>query len=184
VGLPAIYGGDDGLEIHGPGFDYVAPGADVARLRLPELCNCIRTATRGIPGALVECKRYSASVHFRQVPPQQVEDLMNTVRPCVDASLFDVRLGHCVMEIRPRINWDKGAAAEWLLQKQRGLVQQAFCLGDDETDEDMFRRMHGAVTVRVTDSRDVASAATYRVERRNVDDLLEGLLDTIHGLTL
>jgi trehalose 6-phosphate phosphatase len=184
VGLPAIYGGDHGLEIRGPGFDYVAPGAESARLRLPELCNCIRTATRAIPGALVECKRYSASVHFRQVPPHQADDLMNIVHQCVDGSLFEVRMGQCVMEIRPRIDWDKGAAADWLVRKQRGLARQAICLGDDETDEDMFRRMPGAVTVRVTQSKDVISAATYRVERRSVDNLLEGLLDTIHGLTL
>lgn len=183
VGLPLIYGGDHGLEIRGPAFEHVAPGAEAARMRLPAICNSIRSAARGIPGALVESKRYSASVHFRHVPVYQVPELAGIVRGCVDDPCFEVRMGHCVMEVRPRVNWDKGIAAEWLLRKHAARPEQAICLGDDETDEDMFRRLAGAVTVRVA-AAGVPSSAAYRVERRDVDDVLQGLLDTIHGLAV
>jgi len=181
VGLPVIYGGDHGLEIHGAEFDFVAPGAEAARLELPAICNEIRGRTAHIPGALVEVKRFTASVHYRQVKGELTSQLTEIVGSVVDTMRFELRHGHCVIEIRPRVNWGKGQAVRWLLDRAGAVEQQVVCIGDDETDEDMFNAVPGAVNVRVTSAGETNSAAQYWLERHDVPVFLEELRDLVQG---
>jgi trehalose 6-phosphate phosphatase len=182
VGLPIVYAGDHGFEIHAPDFEFVAPGAESIRLQIPAACNQIRQAIRHIPGAFVEAKRLCASVHFRQVAPEHVPALRDLVVKCVDSSRFDVRSGNCVLELRPRLNWNKGEAVRWFLERNGATAEQAICIGDDETDEDMFRRLPQAVNIRVLNSPNPATAAKYCVTRPEVAQFLHGILEVIHGL--
>jgi len=184
VGLPLIYGGDHGLEIHGSDFEFVVPGVNGVRLRIPALCNEIRRKTREIPGVLVEGKRFTASVHYRQVAPDQIPELFDICRQTVDSNRFELRDGHCVVEIRPRVNWGKGDAVQWILDRNHASPEQAICIGDDETDEDMFRQVPKAVNVRIMKSLSSPSAARYSLSRDEVPVFLEGLIDLIHGLSL
>jgi len=182
VGLPIVYAGDHGLEIHAPDFEFVAPGAESIRRHLPAACNQIRHAIRHIPGAFVEAKRLSASVHFRQVAPEHVPALRDVVMKCVDFSRFDLRSGNCVLELRPRLDWNKGEAVQWLLERNGATAAQAICIGDDETDEDMFRRVPQAVNIRVLNNPNSTTAAKYCVTRSEVAQFLRGILEVIHGL--
>jgi trehalose-phosphatase len=182
VGLPIVYAGDHGFEIHAPDFEFVAPGAESVRLQIPAACNQIRQAIRHIPGAFVEAKRLSASVHFRQVAPEHVAALGDLVAKCVDFSRFDLRAGNCVLELRPRLDWNKGEAVRWLLDRNGATPEQAICIGDDETDEDMFRCVPEAVNIRVLNSSNPATAARYCVTRPEVSQFLNGILEVIHGL--
>jgi trehalose-phosphatase len=182
VGLPIIYVGDLGLEIHSPDFEYFVPGADSVRLQLPAICNEIRQSIRDIPGALVEAKRLTASVHYRQVQPEHVAALRDAVNRCVDPFRFEVRVSKCVFEIRPRLNWNKGDAVEWILQRYGGRAEQAICMGDDDTDEDMFHRVARGINIRVLDDDCASTAAPYRIRQRQVANFLVGVLDTIHGV--
>jgi trehalose 6-phosphate phosphatase len=183
VGLPIIYGGDHGLEIHGSDFDYVAPGAEATRLLLPAICNALREGVQAIPGALVEAKRFTASLHYRLVEPDRIESLKAAVNECVDSSRFRVTDGKCVIEIRPRLCWNKGDATEWILGRGGAKPQQAICLGDDETDEDMFRRVPQGINVRILDSDTSRTSAPYSLKRCEVTAFLKGVLDVIQGIS-
>jgi trehalose-phosphatase len=182
VGLPVIYGGDHGLEIHAPDIEFIAPGAEAVRLALPAECNRIRQAIRHIPGAFVETKHLSASVHFRQAAPEHVPALTDIVLRCMDASRFEVRTGNCVLELRPRLNWNKGDAVQWVLERYRAVADQAICIGDDDTDEDMFRRLPGAVNIRVLNGPISTTSAQYCITQPEVPGLLHGILEVIHGM--
>lgn len=182
VGLPLIYVGDHGLEIHAPDFEFIAPGADPIRLQLPAACNQIRQAIRHIPGAFVETKRLSASVHYRQAAPEHIPALKSVVLGCVDSSRFEVRPGNCVLELRPRINWNKGDAVQWILERSGAVSEQAICIGDDDMDEDMFRRLPEAVNIRVLNGPAPATAARYCVTRPEVSEFLHGIVEVIQGM--
>jgi trehalose 6-phosphate phosphatase len=182
VGLPIIYGGDHGLEIHGSDFEHLVPGADAARLQLPAICNEIRKTIQHIPGALVEAKRLTASVHYRQVSPDDVPALERAVNKCVDPVRFEVRDGRYVLEIRPRLNWSKVDAAGWILRKSRARAEQSICIGGDEADEDMLLSVPRGINIRTGDSTAVAPGGTHCIQRTEVASFLGAILDIIHGL--
>lgn len=183
VGLPVIYGGDHGFEIHGPEFQFVVPEAEVARRRLPAICNDIRQKTTHIPGTLVEAKRYTASIHYRQVRAELVPEVLSIVRSAVDSAEFEIREGHCVFEVRPRLAWGKGEAVKWILDRYAAADAQAVCLGDDETDEDMFRCLPRAVNIRVDRPSEISTSAQYCIRQDSVAELIEGLREIVQGLS-
>ena len=131
----------------------------------------------------MEAKRLTASVHYRQVQPGDVPALKTCIEESVDPFQFEVRHGQHVFEIRPRLNWNKGDAVEWILEKSRACGEQAICIGDDETDEDMFRRLPEGINIRIQDFDDAATAAPYCIRRAEVASFLRGILDVIHGMS-
>ncbi|MDX2150271.1 MAG: trehalose-phosphatase [Bryobacteraceae bacterium] len=181
IGLPITYGGDHGLELHAPDFDFVVPEANALRARLPQLANRLRECTQGIPGALVEVKRFCASIHYRLVDPRDIDALRLIVHGVVQLTPFEVHEGKCVLEIRPRVGWGKGHAVSWLLERYGASPRQAICLGDDETDEDMFRWLPSALNIRVVDGAATATSAPFCIQRPHVAELLDGLADAVDG---
>jgi trehalose 6-phosphate phosphatase len=181
VGLPLVFAGDHGLHIHAPDFDFVHPEAEAFRKQLGELSNQIRQSLQHVSGALVEAKTFSASVHYRHVPPENVAAVREAVSERLEGSAFELREGHCVFEVRPRLKWDKGDAVAWLLQRSGAEPEQAICIGDDQTDEDMFRRVPDAVTIRVSSDYSETTAAAYILSRTAVAEFLHGLADVAEG---
>jgi trehalose 6-phosphate phosphatase len=175
-----VYAGNHGFEIRGPGgtaLSYEVGGdfvEDVERIR-----DVLAERAGLIPGAWVEDKGHSLSVHYRQTPPERVPD----VEAAVDGALADAprlrkHLGKMVFEIRPRIDWDKGRAVLWLLEALdlEGDEVLPFYVGDDVTDEDAFRALAGrGVGVLVADAPR-ASAAHFRLQDTDeVREFLDGL---------
>jgi trehalose-phosphatase len=114
-----------------------------------------------LPGVIIENKRYGLSVHYRNLPRRF-------------RSLFQKKLagfrseyrhypvlwgrGKQLWEARLNVPWDKGKAALYLSKKFPKALPIA--LGDDKTDEDMFRAMKSkGITIRV--GRSKRSAAEY-----------------------
>jgi trehalose 6-phosphate phosphatase len=182
IGLPIMYAGDYGLEIHAPDVQFTVPEADSVRRKLPELCNRIREGIQHVPGALVEAKHLTASVHFRQVDSDLVPGLLDLVRNCVAGTAFEVRRGKCAFEVRPRVDWTTGDAVSWMLRRNSAVPEQAICFGDDETDEDMFRQVSGAVRIRVTDGQTISTAAPYCVLRDDLGRVLNGIADVAEAI--
>jgi trehalose 6-phosphate phosphatase len=149
IELPLIYAGDHGVEIRGPGFAFTAPGSEWVRDELPGVCERVRENTRHIPGVLLESTRFTANVHIRDVAPDRVPELHRAMCACVDQRTYEVRSGRFVWEIRPRLQWDKGDAARWILHRYHGSQQHTICLGDDCTDAEMFHRLPRAVNIQV-----------------------------------
>jgi trehalose-phosphatase len=80
---------------------------------------------------------------------------------CFGGSL-GLRAGKRALEVRPRVEWHKGSAVDYI-RRQAGFEDAlCICIGDDVTDETMFRAFPDHLTVRV--GWHAGSAAQYYVE--------------------
>ena len=129
---------------------------------LQELVTNLSRILAGFPGAWIQDKGLSVSIHYRQVNPADVPRLIDVVRnaakPSLDAQKFILRSGKMVLEIRPAVNWHKGKAVEWLAQKMSPNCTEPLkiYIGDDDTDEDVSWHGPGRlryVSVRITTPR-------------------------------
>ncbi|HET6572555.1 MAG TPA: trehalose-phosphatase [Fimbriiglobus sp.] len=167
VGVTGIaYAGNHGLEIQGPGFEFREPGAAALVEELAAITAELTAALADVPGAWVQNKVLSASVHFRQTPPALVPRVKEVVEQVVGPhrERFVLRGGKMVREVRPAVDWHKGRAVRWLWERLTAGDPNpvAIYLGDDATDEDAFRAIPDGVTVMVGPSRQ--TAARYRLD--------------------
>jgi alpha,alpha-trehalase len=99
-----------------------------------------------IPGAAVEDNKFSVTIHYRnvgsQAQQQAVIDAVNSyVRAGDRAKSLVVRPGKMVVELRPAVEWHKGAAIDYIVRQlcQRngwtGDSVAVLAVGDDHTDE-------------------------------------------------
>jgi len=154
VGLPGlIYAGNHGLEIAGPDFAFVEPGAAECRDKLGELVAALASRLHSIVGVLVEDKGLTASVHYRQVASERWEDVRHQVHTVLAGRdhPFVLTTGHQVFNLRPRVYWDKGNAVAWIANSIGRPGALIVYLGDDVTDEDAFAALPEAITVKVGD---------------------------------
>jgi trehalose-phosphatase len=134
------------------GFDVAGPAGSHLRLEVdPEIVPAIsaaaaavRDGVAGIPGVLVEDKKFAVAVHYRLTPPDRVAEVERIVDAVV-APEPRIRKTHgkMVFELRPARAWDKGRAVLWLmeaLELDTADVVPLF-IGDDTTDEDAFRAL-------------------------------------------
>jgi trehalose 6-phosphate phosphatase len=177
VGLPLIYGGNHGLEIRGPGINFVHEEAAGMVDQLDEACREVAKAVQEWDGAWVENKRLTATVHFRNVAPaDQHQVALSTRRAMAQfGTAFCLRSGRRALEIRPNVQWGKGAALRYIRDLLGFGSARCVCLGDDVTDESMFRELPLETTIRV--GWHGSSAAHYYVRDTDaVVDVLEQLL--------
>jgi trehalose-phosphatase len=179
VGIPELgYVGSHGLDIAGP------PGSDlrkeVAIDFLSELDQAeaeVRARTGGIGGVIVERKRFSLSTHVRLVTPGERSRVELTVDEVQQAHPSLRREGgKMLLELRPDIDWDKGTAVRWLLDGLGLDLSAALFIGDDLTDETVFRVLAGRGQSVVVAESDRPTAANLRVrDPGEVQILLEHL---------
>jgi trehalose 6-phosphate phosphatase len=148
VGVNGIYyAGNHGLEIKGPGIDYINPDAERTVPVINELAERFTGMFRAVEGAIIQNKKYSLSVHYRLVKPGEEAGVEEKVRketaPYIEKGLIRLFPGKKVWEIRPPLDWDKGKAVEAIRREiSKTLHLDALTtvyLGDDTTDEDGFR---------------------------------------------
>ncbi|MBI2104429.1 MAG: trehalose-phosphatase [Candidatus Omnitrophica bacterium] len=147
VGLRGVvYAGNHGLELQGPGLRFVHPGARRSIPLLRRIARQLSRALAGIPGALVESKRLSLSIHWRRVPAAHAAAFHRRVgavlAPWAARRAVRVTRGKRVVEVRPPVSWDKGAVVDWLAKRHRCRDGRLLYLGDDRTDEDAFRAVN------------------------------------------
>ncbi len=177
VGIEELfYTGNHGFELEVPGSrarqhrggDHLATIARAARSLEPLIAP--------IDGAFIENKQYSLSVHYRLAPADCVAEIKAFVDEAVARlPLLRTHQGKMVFEIRPRIEWDKGKAVQWLLEALDLDTDDVLpiYIGDDATDEDAFRTLLGrGIGVLVTNDRR-PTAALYTL--RNTAEVLECL---------
>jgi alpha,alpha-trehalose-phosphate synthase [UDP-forming]/trehalose-phosphatase len=130
-----------------------------------------RVAAR-YPGALIERKTWSVAFHFRGIATEERDAAEVEVEHRVHAWLarhtgFEELRGVEVLEIRPA-RMDKASAVPWL-REHAGERCRLLALGDDVTDEDMFRSLAAEdESVVVGIERDRPTAARWRLD--GVDD--------------
>jgi trehalose-phosphatase len=138
-----VYAGNHGMEIDGPGVHRIHAEAAAARPALERAAHAIARDIDGTPGAFVEDKGLTLSVHFRLTPAEEVPVVREQVRRAVATEpVLRVTEGKMVLEVRPAVEWDKGRAVRFLLDAlQPAAGVPVLYLGDDRTDEDAFRAL-------------------------------------------
>jgi len=186
VALPAvIYAGSHGFEIAGPGGLTLEKEEGVRCL--PDLDAAeaaLRSAVGPIPGSLVERKRFSVAVHYRNVA-EPGRDLVGAIVTGILGAHPGLRraAGKMVIELRPDFDWDKGRAVEWIL----GAIAPAgdalpVYVGDDLTDEDAFVALSGRGLTVVVAGGGHRTRADYALrDTGEVERFLEMLIDAGRG---
>ncbi|CAM9693929.1 unnamed protein product, partial [Sphacelaria rigidula] len=91
--------------------------------------------------------QFALSVHYRQVPAGFVEEVHRIVHEYTSKEPeIMVKAGKKVLELRPKVDWNKGSAVNWILDAlDLGSRADVFpiYLGDDITDEDAFMALEG-----------------------------------------
>jgi trehalose 6-phosphate phosphatase len=143
VGLDdVVYFGNHGFEILREGEVEVTPEALPYLERVQELENNARQELAPL-GAFVEEKGITASIHYRNAPPEVGERSVDFVKREGERLGLRITVGRGVVEARPPIRADKGTAVRALVEQYR--PERAMFLGDDTTDLDAFREL---VTLR------------------------------------
>jgi trehalose 6-phosphate synthase/phosphatase len=130
-------------------------------------------------GAFIEAKSLSLVWHYRNADPgialRRSAELKNELRELVSHdSRLQVMEGHKVIEVK-RSGYDKGTVVSQLLT--RAAYDFILALGDDRTDEDLFRALPDqALTIKIGI---MASVARYNLKDqqevvRFLDHLLRG----------
>ncbi|MBI4419718.1 MAG: trehalose-phosphatase [Gemmatimonadetes bacterium] len=146
VDLPGLtYVGNHGFEIEGPGITYRHDGGDRYHGALERAAN--ELAELGIEGAWVERKGATLSYHVRAVSDDRLTDARRRALAMLRRRGLRAILGHGVVEGRPPVDWHKGQAVLHILRQRHGSDWpsrvRALFIGDDVTDEDAFRSLHG-----------------------------------------
>ncbi len=151
VGIEGIYySGNHGLEIAGPGLNYVHPGAKQARAIMQNLAAQLEKALKNIEGVIIQEKGLSVSVHYRLSKPEKENAIAEAVKritgPHIAKKEIRVYPMKKIWEIRPPVDWDKGKAAEFIGGEIKANLKiprlLTVYLGDDVTDEDAFKVLH------------------------------------------
>lgn len=164
-----IYAGNHGLEMEGPGVSFTNPSAEEARPVIRTMYQLLSEALRTIRGVIVEDKGLTLSVHYRLVEKNKTKEVKDIFDRIVGGAQvlgkIKITSGKKVYEVRPAVAWDKGKAIKLLMKRygkggrNSGLLP--IYLGDDFTDEDVFKvmaRYGNGISVFVGDeSRDTAA---------------------------
>ena len=166
VGLSDLaIAGNHGLEIEGKGLSFIEPAALSSSNRLGELAAVLQTRLAHIFGVLVERKGLTLGIHYRNVALNHWDEVSRVVREAAESepTLFVLRSGKLVWEIRPAVDWHKGRAILWTLDRLNLSNPLIFYFGDDLTDEDAFGFLPQSYTVKVGDPSS-PTLARYFVE--------------------
>lgn len=163
VGLKnVIYAGNHGLEIESGDVRFREPGAEALRRELRCVLLQLKLALCETDGLDIEDKGLTLSVHFRRV----TEPLHDWVRSVACATVgrsrsFAIREGKMVLEVFPRVDWNKGRAVKWMVRQAMPSSPLLIYIGDDISDEDAFAAIPEGITIRVGGLSD--TAAHYRL---------------------
>ncbi len=133
----------------------------------------LRRAIKDFPGLWIEDKRWTFCIHFRQARRRDEPRVRLFLRRiCNQARRMGVKAQEGtgkVIEFYSDTQWNKGQAALWMKRRCRAAV--VFYVGDDATDETVFRALGRAgVTIRVGRFR--ASKALYYLKRQSDSEKL------------
>jgi trehalose-phosphatase len=150
VGVKGIwYAGAHGLVLQDPGNRRFTLASQRECRQIQITARLLARRLRGLPGLRVESKGASVALHYRAASPTDTKiaqrELAQALAGRPELSLLP---GKKVWEVLPNSRTDKWSAARFILRREkwpgRGLV---LYLGDDETDERVFRRMRGISVV-------------------------------------
>lgn len=135
----------------------------------------LNTYTERTPGAFIEEKSYSLVWHYRRAEKQlgemRASEMMNNLRYMVADLGLHLMPGNKVVEIK-NSEITKGKTIQYYLHNE--VYDFVMVIGDDITDEDMFKVVNAdAVTIKV--GSNITAAQYYLNNVREVRNFLKGL---------
>jgi alpha,alpha-trehalase len=177
VGIPGLwYAGSHGFELTGPDGTYHQN--DAAAVSVPLLERAAAELTDGlarIPGVRVEHKRFAVAVHYREVAPEHVDDIVALAHKLGQRDGLRATSGRMLVELRPDIDWDKGTTLAWIRDRidPVGALLPIY-IGDDLTDEDAFDAVHfDGIGIVVGHDEDGDRKSAARFTLRSPDQVRE-----------
>lgn len=184
---PGVYvAGLHGLEIEGDGERFVHPAAAAADELVHAIAEGLAPSLADIPGVFIEDKGLSIAVHYREADPSTHAGVVARFDEAAAPALADGRLrvmrGAFVLELLPNIDWNKGHAVRWIVERARARYGDLLPVyfGDDVTDEDALRALeHDGIGVAASDR---VTAGHFRVDGpAGIERILRGLADEVPG---
>jgi trehalose-phosphatase len=177
------FAGLHGLEIAGQGERFVHPAVESTTGIVHAVAAALRPRIADVPGVFVEDKGLSIAMHYREADPAMhptaVAHFDAAAAPALLGGALRVMRGAFVLELLPNIDWNKGHAARWIIERTRarhGRVLPVY-FGDDVTDEDALSAVE-ADGIGVAASERVG-AGHYRVNGpADIERILRSLADT------
>lgn len=167
VGVPGLtYVGNHGFEIEGPGVTFRHAAVTQFRAALDAAAEDL--ARLAIAGAWVERKGATLAYHVRETPVAERRTAERRAQAVLKRRHLHIRVGKCVVEGRPPLDWHKGSAVLHVLAQRHGVNWpsrvRALYVGDDTTDEDAFRSLRGiGRSILVAPAPTGGTAANYRL---------------------
>lgn len=163
------YVGNHGFEIEGPSMRHIHPSSERMVKLLFRIAKQLSKAFKIYPGILVENKKLTLSVHYRNLEDKIVNEAKKLfekiLEPYLTANQAEIVEGKKVWEIRPALAWNKGATVLWLFERSAAALNSIILpiyIGDDQTDESAFHSLkRSGLTIRVTDNPSEETHAKY-----------------------
>ncbi len=181
VGIDGItYVGNHGLEFQNPVGECERRLSPQRQSEFNVIRGELESVLGNIPGILFEDKGVTFSVHYRNVSQELAKPIPDILNRAIEkwADHWYLRKGKMAFEVRPRAEFDKGKAAEIILKfvPERDLLPIA--VGDDDSDEDVFRLVRNwGITVSVGNERKNTEAEYYLKDPTEVAELLQRLAE-------
>lgn len=181
------YAGSHGFDIVGPHGAASGDGSlDRFDRYIPVLNGAADEIEREVAemaGVHVERKRFAVAVHFREARDDVEPTIERLVTDIGDREArLRVTTGKKIFELRPSVEWDKGKALDWLMDRLELDIDATvpMYLGDDVTDEDAFAMLAGRGLGIVVGRDGEPTLADYALEDpEEVRELLGRLADSI-----
>ncbi|HKB43279.1 MAG TPA: trehalose-phosphatase, partial [Chitinophagaceae bacterium] len=127
-----------------------------------EIRNILQVFVSRCAGSFIEEKSYSIAWHYRNTQPDlglnRSRELINNLSHLLQNTMLQIIHGNKVVEVRMS-GYDKGVIALKIVNELK--PDFVLCIGDDTTDEDMFKALEEkAYTIKVSNA---ATAAKYTI---------------------
>lgn len=147
VGLNGIiYAGSHGFDIKGESYSFEESQAVPFIKEIGKAASLLRKNLEEIKGVIVEEKKFAVAAHYRLVEEKDLPRFFASFEKVHrEFAFLRKKEGKKVLELQPDIDWDKGKALKWLLEKL-GYKEEEYLpifIGDDVTDEDAFFVLRG-----------------------------------------
>lgn len=182
IGLSnVIYGGNHGLEGEILGEKYLFPISDKVLRTLGRIRKQLNQVSSKFKGTFIEDKGLTLSFHYRQTDEAMVPEIKllinQTLKPYIKDGLVSAIAGKKIIDITPNVNRNKGDFADLIVRQITNKTKkkpETIAIGDDETDEDVFKHLKNGITI-VVGKKSQSKAEYYLKNPREVLKFLEVL---------
>lgn len=140
--MPIFLAAEHGAYFKTPGGEWETRISSDIESWYPNIKKAMDAYSEKVPLSYLETKRACLVWHYRESPEDfgefQARKLYDELRVGMSNAPISVMMGAKIVEAKAS-ECDKGSFLRWLLQNSGDVNYSYLCLGDDRTDEDMFR---------------------------------------------